>query len=295
MKQFVFLFILLFTDTSFSQEKINLLKVDSLLLVLNDETRDIYKINTYQSICEEYWDRDIKKIQFYNKKILQLAKKNNFNRGLGLYYLNQTLIDEFLGKERFALAKKTSNIFLSCKDYKNYLISCHNLGLAYLSKSNFKEAKKIIASSLQLASKTKYYNEIANLHRLMGQVNFYEYNLKESLKNYKIALKYYNFDKKKSRDKAKLYSYFAQISTTFNKFKEARYYLNLASENATVMDINISNALILIREEKYEKALQILLKNKKTSMSAENCYRNTSLIASIYGYQKKDNIYILKY
>lgn len=106
------IFLFLTTMLCFSQEKVNQQKIDSLLVVLNTKINDTTRINTYQVICEQYWNKDANQLGLYSTKLLLLSKKNNYKKGIGFYYLNITLINKYLSTYNSKIAQKARLTYL---------------------------------------------------------------------------------------------------------------------------------------------------------------------------------------
>ena len=175
MKQLYLLFLLI-PIVCFSQEEYSKKRIDSLLIVLNTLHEDTSKVNMYHDICVEYELYDLKEITFYNDKLLQLAKKIKYEKGVGFYYYHKAnlSLQSINFKQAIVYAENGSRLFYKIKDWDNYILQNSRLANYLISDGQYNKAKDLLTEKLTFALKkdSKYvpnlYIELCYLFTTKG-------------------------------------------------------------------------------------------------------------------------------
>lgn len=269
---------------TYSQISTNVNRIDSLLRVFKSEKNAVSKINICNLLCEAYRKKSLDTLIFYNDHLVELSKKNDYERGIGLYHYHLIHINEDLGKDRVETAKKAASIFLKVKDTVYFLKTQYYLANAFMNISKYEDGKEIINTSLRIAIKQNLNTETGSFFRLLGLINYYEGKLDNSLNLYKKALFYYDKDSSNNKNKSELYLYMAFIYTDLGELDKSIEYLDLANTNEENVDVNIEKAVVLNKMGKHKKAIRILLNNRNPSIYKPkniNDY-NTYILADTY-------------
>lgn len=231
MKKFTFqlililLFSLNFNFAQTAKQKESIIKLNNLLSKAKDDTT---KVNLYNKIFIKYYPYDVDKMHYYNKTILSLSKKINYNQGIGFFYLNQTDIDYLMGDKKNYIknALKAKNILFKEKNKHYYLRSILYLSYSYLDNRKFIETNKLITQNLNLALKNKEYSILAQMYALLGNSYYNLKNTKEALTSYKNAIVFY--DKSgKTLGKPTIYQDMSSIYFDLGLYDKALTYIDL--------------------------------------------------------------------
>jgi tetratricopeptide (TPR) repeat protein len=187
LKRLLLLPLIFISQLAFGQQN----KIDSLLNVLKTTKQDTTKVKTYNNLFLEVEFTDDAKAIEYLTKALELSKKIDFNKGLGVTYAHLGYFAEDKGKYPEAL----KNYFASLKikeaigDKKGIADSYNNIGVIYDKQSNYPEALKNHFASLKIREAigdkkgiTFSYNNIGIIYDMQG-------NYTEALKNHFASLK----------------------------------------------------------------------------------------------------------
>lgn len=262
-KIFCVLFILIFSTGSFSQEINSSKKLDSLFLVLNGRMNDTTRVNIYQSICQYYLERDRNKMIYYNIKILNLAKKSNYKKGLGYYYLNLSNTANEI--ENVTKAKK---IFYDIKDWENYFKTCCELSEWLTIEEKNDEAKKLLEKNLKLAL-LKKNKQIPRLYFSLGQIYTFESDYAKALVLLKKALSYKLTDDLKFR----IYDNLAFLHSCIGTYTKALEYSNLSflyarTEYFKAIATN-TRISILYESRNFDEFFSFVSKSKNTTQETK--------------------------
>jgi len=219
----VFLFLLLFSLNSFSQ---NLKVVDSLKTLLSKAADDTCKVNILNALAEELQADDPDKAIKYAKDQLLLAEKLSFKKGSLKAY--QTICYAYANKGEYDLAVanglKAVKMSELLKDPKQMSASYTLLGVTYYYMNNGEKALEYWEQALKIDKETgdedgmsKLLNNIGNVYEQLGRND-------EALENFKLA---YNFNKK-SGSKSDMASNLNNIGNVYDDkkdfFKANEYY-----------------------------------------------------------------------
>ncbi len=176
MKHIVFLGLFLKTTFLYSQNGYQK-SVDSLYVLISEETNEAKKINHFQEICNIYNDYDFKQFIKCNDALLTHAKKTKSVQGFGYYYLNRSKISSLHNDNKQAIidAQKSSQLFYSIKDWENYLWVSSDLGIYLSYKGEYDKSEQLLNKLLQMphTKNSKYkiniYYSLSYLYYDTGQ------------------------------------------------------------------------------------------------------------------------------
>ncbi len=252
---FTSIYIFLLTPFAFSQITG---RVDDLLKVVTTQ-KDTVQINTYIEICTEYQKFDIKKLQFYSKKVIELSK-NNPNKKFEIIGYSK------LGRSFYSLLQLDSSLYY----YKKALLIAKN--------NNQKELTASIHEQLSY---------------VYGKFEMHENAIKEILSC--IAIRDSLGDKKYSgRAKARIGTILLNNKDYDNAEKYYKQALNTLQEfgNSEALSDLYSGFANLENERKnYLKSNEYLKKAIKTYDLSVNDFRPGGIYLSI----SNNYIYLEKY
>ncbi len=186
-KSFIYLFLIIFFNFGFCQDFKNKKAIDSLHLLISKTKNDSTKIEYYHQICKKYYPDSPLKIKFYNDKIYTISKKNKYNRGIGLHYLNLADID-YINRDLpkgIKDSQEAYKILSKTTDVKNHLNAALYLGFAYLDNLEHEKAKKIIKENLSLAHQFNDPKILAKLYLFLGETFDYDIASIEAIECFK--------------------------------------------------------------------------------------------------------------
>lgn len=287
MKHILLLFICpFFLMSQNSNHKI----IDSLLLEIDRQEVDSLKVDLYQEICINV-KKDLNKLTFYNNKVFELSNSIKYCRGKGFYYYNLSLIHRIKDKDDIKSTKKALEFFSKIKDTNYILLTKYQLAVSFSNIEKYEDAKKVALESLQLSQKISNYKLTGDFYSFLGFIHYRQKKLAQSFKYYKNALGFYEKNKN-DNDKDALYVYISYVLTDLEMYNEALYYLYLSNENR--IDNNIQKAIVFNKLERYEEALDILLKNQSSKIykTKDFAIYNSLTLARTYFNLKKYKIAI---
>ena len=144
---FSLLFFLVFCSKISSQ---NIKVIDSLLIEIKKTKNDTTIINYYATIGSEYVNIDVVKSNYYSKLVLNKSKKNNYRKGIALYYYIKS--KEFYNNGDYVNARKYIAIGKKIiKDNQSdvYLDFCYVESLSYLLSAEYKKAIELAQHTLK--------------------------------------------------------------------------------------------------------------------------------------------------
>lgn len=300
MKKIYFLALLLasFQNAYFQTVEKNK-SIDSLIVLVNKTKVDTTKIGLYHQICKKFYPEEPSRMMYFNGRILELSKKNNYTKGYGLYYLNLTDIDYLNGDFTKAIAdgEKAYAILSKTKDVKNHLNAASYLAYAYLDNYENKKARDLLLKNLPLAHLYANASILGRMYLFLGESYDDDIASIEELKSYKKSLYYYN----KTNDiigKVSLYQRIAAVYKKIHLYDEALKYLNLAEDEKpdeyNYNIIQIEKARVYNRMERYTEANSLALKNEvsltKNQQNSSDAYWVNKLCLAIsnFGLKKYD-------
>lgn len=241
--------------------------IDSLLVVLKTQKDLVQNIATLNEICTEYQKNNVEKVIFYNRKILNLSKKNKYELGYGFYFLQRSYIN--LHKKNYKLstadALKAKYIFKKNNAISNYLSSIIYETNSYIQRGENEKIKVLLLQSLPLAVKNKKSEIIINFYRLIGDNYRFQDSIIQSLFYYKQAIPY--LSSKKTKAKSNLLEKLSDEYALLKQYKNALIYIDesIQCEETKYRFFGESKkALYYNCIQDYNKALQISLKNHDT-------------------------------
>ncbi len=264
MKSFYFLFYFIsFGTFCFSQ---NEKQKDSLLVVLNNQKTYVNQIDILNKICLEYGKSSPFKSVFYNQKILALSKKNHYELGYGIYYLNCSNIFAFQEKnqEALAFAKKAAALFNKNDDTEHYLLAIKKISNDYISLSEVEKSKLVLKQNLKKALQYNNFEINVDFYRLLGDCCSFEDSIAKSLFFYKKALPF--LSPEKSTSKSHFFQRISDQYTILEQNEKGLAYIDLSIKNTEINYKVLGEAkkgLILNKLGRYKDALSLSLRNYK--------------------------------
>ena len=299
MKQnYFFIWFFLITSLGFSQTA-HEGRIDSLFVILNAQKEDTVKAKVYHSICEEYKIYDLKKVSFYNNKLLKLSQKLKYQKGIGLYFYNFSKITFFNYELENAIisARKAMDIFYKIKDWDNYFPSCCNLADYLIMNEDYKEATTLLYNNLQLAIERKNDKNLALFYHQLSRLYSAQSIYNEALIFAKKAI---TLETDTNR-KISIYQNTSLIYLFLGNYETAQWYMNLAIKMSDSPlrkhRLLVQKVNILIVEKKYLEALPICLENEQffeKTNEEKTLTANRLFLTECYYHLKKYNLALLQ-
>ena len=107
---------LFFAFPSFAQQTTDAKKIDSLLQLVKVCKVDTTKVELYFTVAKLQSKIDLKKVKFYENKILELSAKNNLRKGIAHHYY-------LVANDNFLEGNNTTAIKLANKAASMYNLS----------------------------------------------------------------------------------------------------------------------------------------------------------------------------
>jgi signal transduction histidine kinase/TPR repeat protein len=241
---------------------------DSLENLLKSAKEDTNRVKMLDDLCWEYTLTKSKKSEEYARQMLGLAKKINYQKGIGNAYANLGASNYMQSKNDTAIKYfgMAAELRKKLNDKAGVGGALNNIAMAYQQQSNYTSAVSYYIQAL------KIFEEVNDVRR-MSQANVNIGSLYNELKNYNLAIKY----GMKGLEGWKSVSF---------KFGMSGAYVNIG---------NAYNGLKNYKEaiEYYEKALE-LQKELKNHYSMGRIYHNLGNIYYALGKYKKAEGYIEK-
>lgn len=274
------IFILLFFSLSFSQNNEDLLAQLKLEKLTPKEQvtklKNLIEINLYS---------DTIKSNIYNKILLKISKKNNFNYEIGCYYYYEivklTSNSNLNEKATFNNIKKAKWYFYKSNSFDEYLSVVYSECFTLAKIGELAEARKLATKTIN-QFKNKKHLGIGFIYYFLAEEDLKEKKYKSAFKNVKTALNYYN----KSKDdysKAQCIVFMGDMAFELQKYSESINYFQsvfvkypvLKSDASYQILINHRLAQCYIKTEDYNKAIKFSDKAqfylKQVAMQADLC------------------------
>ena len=216
-------------------------KIDSLWVVINSSKNDTIKVNTYNEINLYYTSTNTKKADSISKLILQLSKKNNYQKGLGYYYFNSGNTMKSKGN----LNKALSNFIISkyyfnkLKNKSLYLDCVYVTAFCYMDMNTPDLGKEIVDRALKdikLSKKNEYNKQLSRLNYFLGV--YHSNVIKDDYKSISFFIKS-NYYAKKADDYRAMYNCYNQIILLYfeqENWEKALYYSLLSEKCLNIFE-----------------------------------------------------------
>ncbi len=182
--------------------------------LLNDLA--LIEINNDPEVAREYADQ-----------AAALARKNNYQNGLGFALYNLGNVNYYLDEYEDGLARMDSSkmIFEKENNSKGLGYSYNTTGEIYTIMGNYRDALKALFESLKYFTSIEDNVGMARVNNNIGLIHYYQKNYDESLKYFRQALK--TADETRTGDAS---LYIGRVYVDMNNFTEAKKYLYKAQE-----------------------------------------------------------------
>ena len=264
MKKIYFFIFILFLSTTVNAVAIHQIKIDSLLVLINNSTESVVQVERYNALCTAYKLYDLKKAQYYNNKVLLLSQKLKYRKGIGYYYINAAgyLFFSNQVKKSINFATKAVLIFNETKTFTNYFRACCTLADYLICDAQYVIAQQLLYKSLNMALVTKNTVALCGLYTQLSHLYNAQSNYKPALVYAKIAVN----NSFTGANKITAYDNIAVIYSSLHNFKMALFYnrcsYELAESPLRKKRIMFVKTHILIAQKKYKEALNICLKSE---------------------------------
>lgn len=255
---FILILFLGFTKLK-AQEKA---KVDSLTQVLKMNLTNKERVNTYNTIAEEYRYADSLKVAEYTQKAIQLAEKINYPEGIvDAYFWQATtmavIASNYTGSIRLldtALQIAKNHNYLKGQGYIQFLLGANYSDQGYL--------KKALEADLEAARIFEKINHLKGLGMTYSELaRFYDMK-KDTLSIFKYSKKAFEINKKINNKSYLLndYYYMGLYHQHHKNYSKALVYYQKMKELSKEISpphfayAHIPISLIYISEKKYNKA-----------------------------------------
>lgn len=161
----------------------NVLKtIDSLMVVTQRKQADTTLINNYFLLAKEYQKTDVDKSVVITQKILKLAKKANYPKGMAHYYILTAGNEIVVGN--YDVIKKIKTAILIYKNYKKdayYFQANILLAKNYYNNYECKESFKLVKYCLKEILNSGLNKEIGELYYCLAINEDYLNHIKEAI------------------------------------------------------------------------------------------------------------------
>jgi serine phosphatase RsbU (regulator of sigma subunit) len=163
----------------------------------------------------------------YAGQAAALARKNNYQNGLGFALYNLGNVNYYLDEYNEGLARMDSSkvIFENENNQKGLGYSYDTKGEIYTLMGNYRDALKALFESLKYFTSAGDNIGMARVNNNIGLIHYYQKNYDESLKYFRQALK--TADETRIGDAS---LYIGRVYVEMNNFTEAKKYLFKAQE-----------------------------------------------------------------
>ncbi len=257
----IFFFLLLFSNSLYSQDQTNFESFENLEAITEQDTA---KVNLYIRLGYKYAsDQKFDSAILIANKGLFLAKKLDYNYGIGELYAFQGDIKVVQNELFQALDYYLNSVeYFSKGNLKDKLANVLLvIGNIYVTQANYPKALEyyqkghVIADSLNLVSMiVHFYNNMGELYYNIGQ-------LENAINNYNNALEIY-LDNNDSLGQASVYSSLSIVYLKMDNIEQARAHLEQAfiiyeksSNNEGLLNAYNSMAAIEKKEDNYTRAI----------------------------------------
>ena len=257
------LYILLFILVSFviyPQEKNS--KTKSLFFSDTKSVNDTIRINKLFDSSQNYIGVSRKTDSLANL-ILQLSKKNNYQKGLGYYYMMKAM-NQFGSEKEEDYYKALQDLNSSNYYFKNlknkslYIKSHYYIAICYIEIGQLDKGKRIALEFLEKYKKSNYFSELSKLNFFMGSFYLNEVPDPNESIRYLIKANYYAnkigdirsilrcnstiLNVYRQQENWEKFLYYSQLSEKYvsqlekkegipNEYYRANYLTNLATSN----------------------------------------------------------------
>ncbi|MFV8353354.1 histidine kinase dimerization/phosphoacceptor domain -containing protein [Flavobacterium sp. XS2P14] len=266
-KFFILIFIIN-TTFCFSQSEFQK-SVDSLYVLIDEESNDKEKIKHYLALCSIYRNSNSTALNACNEKLLTILKKTNSTGALGHYYLNKSVVyfnqDKY--KQSLSLALKSQVLSKKNRDTLTYLSAVITASDCYVQLIENEKTKNILKDNLKLAL-TQENTVVSIFYTKIAQCYIYQDSIQSGLRYYKKTVPY--LSQKKSQANALFYERLSMVYRKLRQKEKALYYIDLAVKNAppeVLFLMEAKKAYMLNATSHYKEALKLSLKNYKTILS----------------------------
>lgn len=161
-------------------------QIDSLKTICLTEKDEVKLTDNYIRLSSLYAYSSIDSLLFYSQKALELARKNNYTKGIGdaLFYVSYGMDQTGDWKQAIDNLEDAISIFREVKDTTSLVASYLNIGVLYSYGTQQVKALEYIIKAKNLAETTDSKFGLSEALTNIG--SFYEY-----LKEYRSAYRYY--------------------------------------------------------------------------------------------------------
>ena len=237
------LFFILFTFALLNAQNQKKQELDSLFQEIKNSKTDTSKILIYNEISRYYLYKNSTIGFKYAEKSLELSKKNNWKKGLGISFKNLGMHTISLGKyelssKYFAISEK----YLKNIEDKQYLAGLYNqIGILKANKGDFANSLDYFFKSLQLYESAKIINQslVAAIYENIGTVYNFSNEYDKAIVNYKKAI--IRYKKSKFKEVAT-----AQAITNLGIVYQKKGFLKLA-----LIQYNLANEILKVHKSDF--------------------------------------------
>ncbi|MBI3509593.1 MAG: tetratricopeptide repeat protein [Bacteroidetes bacterium] len=224
---FLLIFFSVLTGTLlFSQNK----TLDSLKLLLKNETKDTTEVNVLNSISKELSTTgDYDRARNYAEQAKILADRLHFQRGVADYYSNIGVVFYYQGNYSEALNSHLAALKIrdSLQDKRGIAASYNNISVVYIYQKNYSDALHYLLPSLAIKEELGDKKGLISTCNNIGLAYY-------GLKNFSEALKYYqkslaiSVGMKSAKGMGNAYNNIGDIYYDEESFDTAYHYYNEA-------------------------------------------------------------------
>ena len=270
------------------QGKINYL-LDELKVARQDTTR----VRVYNELAYAYRNTDLKKSQDYVKRALDIAERNNLQKGradalsiFGILYYRQSKYDSSLVYQEEAL-----EIRERLKDRTGIAVSYNSLALLNMRKGNYSNALTFHLKALKIRESVGDKKGMAGSYSNIGNVYLTQKQYDLAIDNYEKSLKI----NQEIKDEGQQAICYGNLGDTYMRKKDytvAIEYIfkaldlqNKVSDHFNKSDNYLNLGYIYKEQKKYPLAFKYLndgLENAKSMNDNEGIARALQIMSAIY-------------
>jgi two-component system, NarL family, sensor kinase len=228
MNRFIFLYLLLFSNSLFSQQEL----ADSLRKELKAQLSDTSRANT---LCQLAWtlaDVDAKEGLETSKQALTFSKEKGLKKNIGIAYNAMAFNLNMLGQMPEAIKAYNASIVVwsQLKDSLRIAKAYSNIGNVYSEMPVFDSAQKYYQRSIEICKKQQFQKPLSSAYLNLASLYISRNRYTESIRLLLASLKI----KQEVNDQLGIANVCSHISTVYKEQKNYRMALSYGFESVRI-------------------------------------------------------------
>jgi signal transduction histidine kinase/Tfp pilus assembly protein PilF len=267
----------------------DMMKVDSLVTLLNDELHDSVRMRIAFDIAFELGTTDTSTARTYLEAGKAMAERREDQDGLGRYYMLLGLMNSNLGNYNLALVEYDRALanFLDANDHLRYYQTLKNKGNVYLFMAEYDQAMNLYETALEYYRREDNILGISRCLNNMGVIHKNRGEYVEALSAYQESLRYLD-PERDALDISQAYINMGNIYVFLGSYDEALNQFERALEIARKLNNHKSISLCLSNQGvvqnkcgNYEEALDLYERSLDVSRSINDPVQISNCLINI--------------